>query len=305
MIYTVTLSPALDYQVRLSDNFKENEINRSIQENYQVGGKGINVSILLNNLNTKSIALGFVGGFVGEFVKSSLNDLNIEHKFVGVNGITRINVKINDKDSESAINANGPVISEDNLRSLYDMLLNLKDDDILVLSGNIPSSISNTIYENIFKLVSNKKIKVFLDTTKNYLLSCLKYNPFLIKPNLDELEEIFGTKLKSNEEIVEKASQLINLGARNVLVSLGVKGAILVTNDKKVYHEHTYKGNVENTVGAGDSMLAGFIYEYDKSRDFQSALSFSIACGAATAFNKGIATKNEIEKLIKGGKKWE
>ncbi|UUD35100.1 1-phosphofructokinase [Mycoplasmopsis caviae] len=306
MIYTVTFSPSLDYSMNLESDFKQGNINRSVRENYIVGGKGINVSILLNNLGTKSTVLGFVGGFVGEYIKSSLSSQKINIDFYEVSENSRINVKLNGKKFESAINANGPQISQQDIDQLvYKIDKSIKNGDTLVLAGNIPKNLSRNIYEIILERIKDRQVYIIVDATKDLLLNTLKYKPFLIKPNLEELEEIFGQKLNSFDLIKSKALELKNMGAKNVLISCGKDGAYLFDENNQVHNAKSYKGKVVSTVGAGDSMVAGFIDSYLKNNDYKRALEFSIACGSATAFDTQIASKDAIINLIEGGQKWK
>lgn len=303
MIYTVTLSPSIDYTLNLNKEFLKGNINRSFQENYEIGGKGINVSILLKNLGRETTVLGFVGGFTGEYIKETLNKKKIKNDFCTLEGITRTNIKINENNKESAINSNGPSIYDKNIDCLFEKIKKINDGDILVLAGNIPSKLDKNIYEKILEKIKDKKVNVVVDSTKEFLLSTLKHKPFLIKPNLEELEELFEVKIQSKEDIVRRAIELQSMGAKNILVSLGENGALFIDENKKVYEEKTYKGDVISTVGSGDSMIAGFISKYIENNNFNDALNFGIACGAATAFNKGIADSKEIFKILNKGVK--
>ncbi len=296
MIYTLTFSPAVDYVVDV-DDLKIGAINRTKNEIFMPGGKGINVSIVLSNLGMKSKALGFVGGFSGEFIKDELKKKNIETDFVDVDGITRINMKIRST-SESAINGMGPILKDGDISKLVEKLKILNKEDYLIISGKIPASVSNAQFENILRVASENGAKIVIDTEGEMLLTSLKYNPFLIKPNKEELEGLFNVTINSDLDIEDYAKKLLDKGAKNVIVSLGSDGAIFVNKDF-VYKFSAPKGDAKNTVGAGDSLLAGFIYEYITSQDMQKALKFAIAAGSATAFSDDLASKEDINAIYK------
>ncbi|MGN8912936.1 1-phosphofructokinase [Anaerofustis butyriciformans] len=298
MIYTVTFNPALDY-VMIIDEFKSGNVNRCENEFLNPGGKGINVSTMLSELGEENVALGFIAGFTGRELVNKLNERNIKTNFIELKeGLTRINVKIKGN-IESEINAKGPNIDKEDLQKLLNQIDTLKDDDILVLAGSIPSSIDDDIYEQIMKRLSEKNVHVVVDATKDLLKNVLKYKPFLIKPNHHELAEFFDVNINSDEEIVEYAKKLQEMGAENVLVSMAADGAILVTKENEVIKTNTPKGKVVNSVGAGDSMVAGFIYGYLKNKDYKEALRFGSAAGSASAFSESIATKEKVEELLK------
>ena len=296
MIYTLTFSPAVDYVVDVGD-LKIGAINRTKNEIFMPGGKGINVSIVLSNLGMKSKALGFVGGFSGEFIKDELKKKNIETDFVDVDGITRINMKIRST-SESAINGMGPILNDEDINKLVEKLKILNKEDYLIISGKIPASVSNNEFENILRVASENGARIVVDTEGKMLLTSLKYNPFLIKPNKEELEGLFNVTINSDLDIEVYAKKLLDKGAKNVIVSLGSDGAILVNNET-ICKLAAPKGDAKNTVGAGDSLLAGFIYEYITSQDMQKALKFAIAAGSATAFSDGLASKEDINAIYK------
>ncbi len=295
MIYTLTFSPAVDYIVDV-DDLKIGAINRTKNEIFMPGGKGINVSIVLSNLGMKSKALGFVGGFSGEFIKDELKKKNIETDFVDVDGITRINMKIRSSE-ESAINGMGPILNDEDINKLVEKLKILNKEDYLIISGKIPASVSNNEFENILRVASENGARIVVDTEGKMLLTSLKYNPFLIKPNKEELEGLFNVTINSDLDIEVYAKKLLDKGAKNVIVSLGSDGAILVNNET-VCKLAAPKGDAKNTVGAGDSLLAGFIYAYITSQDMQKALKFAIAAGSATAFSDGLASKEDINAYI-------
>ncbi|WP_042273215.1 1-phosphofructokinase [[Clostridium] dakarense] len=297
MIYTVTLNPAIDYVIML-DNLKVGSVNRISSENVYPGGKGINVSGVLKELGYESTALGFISGFSGAFIKDSLDKKGLETDFIDLeNGFTRINVKIKSNE-ETEINGQGPHINDEKLNQLYEKIDKLNEGDALVLSGSIPKTLNENLYENIMKRLENKYVKVVVDATKDLLLNVLKHKPFLIKPNNHELEEMFNVKLKSNEDVALYARKLKDMGAKNVLVSMGKDGAILVTEENRVFISNVAKGKVINSVGAGDSMVAGFISGYLSTNSYEEALKLGTACGSATAFSSDLATREFIESLL-------
>lgn len=297
MIYTVTFNPAIDYIVKV-DNLTLGMVNRTAQEDIYYGGKGINVSIVLNNLGIKSTALGFVAGFTGKEISDGVANMGVESDFITLReGLSRINVKIKSQE-ESEINGQGPMIHEDELEKLYEKLSNIKDGDILVLAGSIPNTLPEDIYEKIMAKLQDKDIKIVVDATKDLLLNVLKYHPFMIKPNNHELGEMFGVVLKTNEEIIEYAKELQKRGARNVLVSMAGDGAILVAEDGQTFISAPPKGTVKNSVGAGDSMVAGFVAGYLKNNSYEEALKMGIATGSASAFSEGLATKEDVMALL-------
>lgn len=298
MIYTVTLNPAIDYLINL-DNLEIGRINRVEDEKVYAGGKGINVSNMLKQLGHENTALGFISGFTGDFIVNTLMEKGINNKFIRLkNGFTRINVKVKGKE-ETEINGKGPAITNDELNELYKILEKLNSSDILVLAGSIPSTLDDKLYENIMERIKDKNVKVVVDATKNLLLNVLKYKPFLIKPNNHELEEIFNVKLNNNEEIIKYAKKLKEMGALNVLVSMGKDGALLLTENDEVYVSNVAKGIVKNSVGAGDSMVAGFIAGYLNTNSYSEGLKLGAASGGATAFSYDIATKEYIDEIKK------
>ena len=297
MIYTVTLNPSIDYVINL-EHLSTGKVNRVNDEHVYPGGKGINVSRILKTLGHDNVATGFVSNFTGDFIINSLADLNVKSDFIKLdNGFTRINVKIK-SDEETEINGGGPHISDEKLGELFDKLSELKEGDILVLAGSIPSTLKEDLYEKIMEHVKGNNVKIVVDATKNLLLNVLKYNPFLIKPNNHELEEIFNVRLENVEEIAVYGRELQKMGARNVLVSMGKDGALLITENHEVLISNVPKGSVINSVGAGDSMVAGFISGYTNSNSYEEALKLGAASGSATAFSSDLATKEFIDKLI-------
>lgn len=297
MVYTVTFNPAIDYVVRL-DELKTGGINRCRSEKMFYGGKGINVSIVLAELGIRSKALGFIAGFTGKAIRDGVSSMGIETDFVELeNGCSRINVKIKSGE-ETEINGQGPQIPEKAINELYEKLDVLQDGDILVLAGSIPDTLPVDIYEKILARLSGRKIKTVVDATKDLLLNVLKYEPFLIKPNDRELGDMFGAALKTDEEIISYAKKLREMGAVNVLISMAGNGAILVDGRGEVHRCGVCKGTVKNSVGAGDSMVAGFIAGSENG-DYEYALKLGTAAGGATAFSDELAKKDEIFELLK------
>ncbi len=297
MIYTVTFNPAIDYVIH-TGKMKIGSVNRSESEEIYFGGKGINVSFVLSELGIKSKALGFVAGFTGEAIEKGVAEKGIETDFVHLgNGFSRINVKIK-SDYETELNGQGPKISEDALDSLFHKLDRLRDGDTIVLAGSIPNTLPSDIYEKILEFLSDRKIKTVVDATKDLLRNVLKYRPFLIKPNNHELGEMFGVTLTANEEIMKYAAKLKEMGARNVLVSMAGDGALLLDENGKTHICGVCKGTVKNSVGAGDSMIAGFIAG-SLEGNYEYALKLGTAAGGATAFSDGLAQKDDIYRLLK------
>ncbi|MCB2295974.1 1-phosphofructokinase, partial [Clostridium algoriphilum] len=295
MIYTVTFNPAIDYVINV-DDFKTGLINRVVSEEKFAGGKGINVSRVLNNVGIKSKALGFVGGFTGKFIIDSLESQGVETDFIEINGDTRINVKLKSKE-ETEINGAGPVIKDEDLNKLFKTIEGLTSNDYLVLSGNVQKSVPRDIYARLQKKCASNNVKVVVDTTGDALVATLANKPFLIKPNNHELGEIFNKELTDTDEIIEYAKKLIVMGAQNVIISMAERGALLIC-ESGVYHATPAKGKVQNSVGAGDSVIAGFLAKYSESKDLIEAFRWGATSGSATAFSKDLCKKEDIEHYL-------
>lgn len=294
MIYTLTFNPAVDYYVTV-DDFTSGAVNRTTSESIHFGGKGINVSLVLKELGITSTALGFVGGFTGDALEKNLTQNGINCGFVKIVGNTRINVKLNDTD----INAAGPDISDCELQQLYEKLDNLKSGDFLVLSGSVPKLLPQNTYEIILEGLKDKGIKFIVDAEKQLLLNTLKYKPFLIKPNHHELGAIFDTEISGFETALLNAKRLQDMGAHNVMVSMGKMGAVLLDENGNIYTCAAPQGEVVSAVGAGDSAVAAFLAEYQNSGDYADCLKLAVAAGSATAFSNGLATRVAIEGIYK------
>ena len=296
MIYTVTFNPSLDYIVSVSD-FKLGLTNRTDSELLLPGGKGINVSTVLQNLGIANTALGFTAGFVGEEVRKEVEQLGVKAEFISLDeGVSRINLKLKSIDG-TEINGQGPKIPREAVDALMTQLDRLGADDTLVLAGSIPASMTDDIYQKIMERLNGRNVRIVVDATKDLLLNVLGHHPFLIKPNNHELGDIFGVKLSEREEVVPYARKLQEKGAVNVLVSMAGKGAVLLAEDGNVYAAEAPKGILKNGVGAGDSMVAGFLAGYGESGDYEHAFRMGLAAGSASAFSEQLATKDEIEKV--------
>lgn len=299
MIYTVTFNPAIDYIAEVN-NLKMNEINRATSEKILAGGKGINVSVVLKNLGIESITLGFIAGFTGTEIKQRVEEIGIKTDFVYIpDKFSRINVKLQSSlngviSEETAINGEGPKISEEQINELMKKIEKIEKDDFIVLAGSVSRNMKDNIYEKICGKVKEKGAKIVADATGKLLVNVLKHKPFLIKPNKKELEEIFEKEIHTNEEVVLYAKKLQEMGAENVLISMDKDGAILITKEQKVLYSEAPKGKVVNSVGSGDSMVAGFLTGFITYDDYEKALKIGIAAGSASAFSKNLATKEEI-----------
>lgn len=298
MIYTVTFSPCLDYAVWVEE-LKLGEVNRVEKEHMLPGGKGINVSVVLHNLGYDSMALGFIAGFTGKEIEKQVKELGLSCNFINLEqGNSRINIKLKAKE-ETDINGIGPVIEEKHMSKLFEQLTRLKENDILVLAGSIPNGVTTTIYYDIMERLRKSKVKVVVDATNDLLVNVLEKNPFLIKPNNHELGEIFGVEVKEREEIIFYAKKLQEMGARNVLISMAGDGAIFLSEDGSVLESEAPKGKVVNSVGAGDSMVAGFLAGYLEKGIYEYAFKMGVATGSASAFSKQLAKKEEVLRLLK------
>lgn len=297
MIYTVTMNPSIDYVVEFP-KLCIGGITRIQKEDFIFGGKGINVSHMLKILGVDSYAFGFVAGFTGKAFVQGVKDYGINPMFIEVDeGVTRVNVKIH-AEEESEINGQGPIVSPMHMELLINQLEELKENDILILSGSLSKGMSETTYADIMQRVKDKKIIIIVDASREVLRYTLAYHPFLIKPNKQELEELFDVKIYTKEELICYAKLLQKAGAQNILVSLAGDGAILVCENGDVLECAALRGEVVNSVGAGDSMVAGFLYAYEKKFTMRDALKIGVACGSATAFSKGIASKEMVESIL-------
>ena len=295
MIYTVTFNPAIDYVVH-TGGLVLGSVNRASSESMFFGGKGINVSIVLAELGVRSIALGFTAGFTGEAIENGVRAMGIETDFIRLpEGNSRINVKIKSGE-ETELNGQGPDIDTASLEKLFARLDGLSEGDTLILAGSIPKSLPPDVYERILKRLSGREIRTVVDASGELLMNVLKYRPFLIKPNDQELGELFGVKIESKEDVVLYGGKLRELGARNVLVSMAGEGAVLLDENGGVHRSAACRGTVRNSVGAGDSMLAGFVSGLEKGFDY--ALRLGTACGGATAFSDGLASREQIDELL-------
>lgn len=297
MIATITFNPSLDYIIRV-DDFKPGTVNRTTYEQLFAGGKGINVSIVLKNLGHESTALAFAAGFTGQEMARLLEEKGVNTDFIEVKeGYSRINVKMKSQE-ETEINGQGPKITKENIDELFEKLDALKDGDILIISGSIPNTLPDDMYEQIMARYQDKDIKIVVDATKDLLTNVLPYHPFLIKPNNHELGEIYGVELVTREEVVPYAKKLQEQGARNVLISMAGEGAVLLAEDGEVYMSKAPIGTVVNSVGAGDSMVAGFVAGYLESNgNYQEAFEMGVCTGSASAFSEQLATREEMEAL--------
>lgn len=296
MIYTVTFNPSLDYVVDV-ENFELGRTNRTTKEMIYAGGKGINVSIMLKNLGFDNTALGFLAGFTGREIRRLMEEQGVRADFIEVSaGISRINMKLR-SDEESEINGMGPVIGQQDRDKLYEKLEQLQAGDILVLAGSISPVMPESMYRDIMDCLADRELKVVVDATKDLLLNVLPYHPFLIKPNNQELGEIFGVEIQNKHDVIHYAKQLRQKGATNVIVSMAGDGAVFIGEDGSVYESEAPKGTVVNSVGAGDSMVAGFLAGYIDSSDYRKAFQLGICAGSASAFSEQLATREEVEAV--------
>lgn len=298
MIYTVTFNPSLDYIVRVK-GFKAGQINRTYYENILPGGKGINVSIVLSNLGHDSTALGFMAGFTGQDIEDLMKNFGCGTDFIEVKeGFSRINVKMK-SDEETEINGQGPRITEEDIQKLYEKLDALKEGDILIISGSVPNTLPGDMYERIMQRLDGKGIRIIVDAERDLLTKVLKYHPWLIKPNNHELGAIYDVELKTQDEVIPYAQKLQDAGAQNVLISMAGEGAVFISESGEVFKSPAPKGKLVNSVGAGDSMVAGFVAGYLETQDFHKAFRMGLATGSASAFSPDLATRPEVEALLK------
>ena len=296
MYYTITLNPAVDMLTKAS-NFSLGKLNRTQEAKYVVGGKGINISILLNNIGKKTKALGFVAGFTGYFIKSELDKLGIENDFVETLGTTRINMKLT-TDTETEINGQSSAVNSENITEFFAKLDVLMTEDVVFLSGNVIAGMELEDFKKIAAKVATKGATLVVDSNKDLVLDTLQYKPFVVKPNEFELGEMFGITLNGLEEILVYARKLQERGAQNVLVSRGAKGAVLLTENGEVLEVNVAEGKIVSTVAAGDSMLAMFVAKYNETKDYAEALKYASAAGGATSFSVGVGSKELIEELL-------
>lgn len=298
MVYTVTFNPAVDYVVK-TEKLRSGEVNRAQCEEIFFGGKGVNVSLMLNNLSVKSKALGFIAGFTGRAIEQALKKEGVETDFIELKkGFSRINVKIK-SDNETELNGQGPEINSQDIEKLFEKLERISDGDTLVLAGSVPDSMPKNIYEEILKRLSGRNICFVVDASGKLLVNVLKYKPFLIKPNNFELGEIFSKSFTCDREITDAAKELQKMGAQNVLVSMAGNGAILIDDSGKTHKIGVPEGTVVNSVGAGDSMVAGFLAGFIKKGDYNFALKLGTAAGSATAFSAGIADRKTVDEVFR------
>lgn len=297
MIYTVTLNPSLDYFVTV-ENFALGKTNRTASEQIIPGGKGLNVSMVLKNLGVDSTALGFVAGFVGREIVRSMDAMDIDSKWIMLEeGNSRINVKVKNIEG-TEINGKGPEVPEEKLEQMMDIVKVMKAGDYLVLAGSIPSSMPDSIYKDMMASVVDKGVEVIVDATGELLMQVLAYKPFLIKPNNHELGALFGVTIEERAEVLPYARKLQKVGARNVLVSMAGKGAVLLAEDGQVFEMDAPRGTLVNAVGAGDSMVAGFLTGWLESKDYKKAFEMGVCAGSASAFSEEFATREEVEVLL-------
>lgn len=298
MIYTVTLNPAIDYVVRLATPMQAGAVNRAAGEDYVLGGKGINVSGVLAELGCPSVALGFVAGQTGVWLEAGLRAQGLQTDFVHLaQGMTRINVKVKDG-QETELNGRGPVIPDEAMQALQQKLAALQSQDVLVLAGSVPASLPGNTYEVLLSGLRNKQVRTVVDASGALLAKVLPLTPFLIKPNREELAELVGRVLPDEEAVAQAARELQQQGARNVLVSMAGDGALLLDETGALHRSAAPQGKVVNSVGAGDSMLAGFVAGFLQTDSYQEALRLGTACGSATAFSLGLARKAQIDALL-------
>lgn len=300
MIYTVTMNPALDYRI-YTEQINHGKINWSEREELHAGGKGINVSAVLHSFGVETTALGFVGGQTGEMLCRFLDQDKIANDFLRVRGLTRINVKVREKKSETDINGAGPEVTQKDLDRLVEKLVQVPENSVVVLAGSVPSSLSQESYSYILESLQGKDLRIVADTAGRLLKGILKYRPWLVKPNREELSELFGVMVENCSQAYELAQELIRMGARNVIVSLGEDGAIFMSDQGKKERAASYFGCVKDTVGSGDALLAAFLAAKESGANDRQALSLGVAAGCATAFRSGLASAAETRLLMENG----
>lgn len=295
MVYTVTINPSLDY-IMYIDKLNEGLVNRSVSERIVTGGKGINVSYVLSQLDTQSVILGFTAGFTGEYIKQEILQLGLTHELIDLkNGMSRINVKLKGS-AETEINGQGPEIFPESVDILIERIKKLEKDDFLVLSGSVPATAGTDVYRRMARIAKENGVCVVVDATGQLLTDTLEYSPFMIKPNIHELSDIFKREIDTIEDVVFYSRILIEKGVQNVIVSMGDRGAVLVTKKEYVYRE-ARKGRAVNTTGAGDSLVAGFIYSYLKDADIKKAFGFAVETGTVAAFSEGLPQRVDLKKI--------
>lgn len=296
MIYTVSLNPSIDYILRV-DRFIEGDLNRAVYDKKIPGGKGIMVSKLLKNLDIESINIGFLGGFPGEYIRKEILKLGIKENFTDIEDDSRINVKLKSK-KESEINASGPNISDSERDDFLNIVRDIKKEDMVILSGSIPKSLPQDFYIDIIEILKENDVEFIIDTSGDVLLESLKYNPYLIKPNIHELSQVFKVDLNNYKEIIPYGKKCLELGAKNVIVSMGKDGAMFF-NDRYIYYAPVVKGELVNSVGAGDSMIGGFISGVDNNLSYKDSFKLAVASGTATAFSEDIGSREDIENIYR------
>ncbi len=296
MVYTVTINPSVDYVMHI-DGLNEGAVNRSSSEKIYIGGKGINVSFVLKEFGIESVALGFCAGFTGDYIKSILSENGIKEELIKLNsGYSRINIKLKGN-AETEINGQGPEISEKSLDELYNKLDRIQDGDYLILSGSVPKTLSDDIYPELLRKIKGKNVRTVVDASGKLLLNSLDERPFLIKPNIYELADLFSVNITSADAAALYAGKLVERGAQNVIVSMGENGAVLVSKDQNLYQK-ARKGKVINSTGAGDSMVAGFIGSYIKHQNIEKAFVTAVETGTVAAFSAGLPLKEQLVDLI-------
>ncbi|APS98812.1 1-phosphofructokinase [Borreliella mayonii] len=296
MIYTLTLNPSVDYKIVLKE-FQEGNLSYTINNNFFAGGKGINVSTVLKNFGKPSTALGFLGGFTGDYIRFSLDSKGIKNDFIKIKHNTRLNIKMIAKGKETEINANSPDISENEFELLKDRLKSLANNSILVMSGSVPTALSKNAYNEIVNSISND-VKLIIDTSGKPLQKILRLNPFLIKPNIYELQDLFNAKFNSIEELIKIGKNLVESGVQNIIISMGIDGAIFIGSKNIAFRAFVPKINSVSTIGAGDSVIAGFVYAFDNGSTLEDSFKFGVAAGTATALKGNLCEFQDVKKML-------